>query len=397
MLVTRSRFLLTKTVRLLFISNLFPDMREPYRGLDNAAVLHALSSRWEIHTLALRPVLPWARKSWQPRADDVALRPTFVPTSYVPKFGTHWNHKLAANALRRHLDAARRDAHFDVVLCSWLFPDACAVARLQEEFHFRFVAIAQGSDVHQYLKMPARRKVMAKLLTRASAIITRSAELARLLGETGLRKDRLFPIYNGVDVAAFHPPTDTERAEARAAHKLPQSAPTILFVGNFLPIKNPHALLEAHARLRAIPELRETQLLLAGGGPLEAELRSRAEKLGHASGVHFTGRHDANGIARLMRAADVLALPSDNEGVPNVILEAFASGLPVVASRVGGIAEVHRHDYLGQLTPPRDVPALAAALQKTLLTPPDRKRIAEFGRTFTWQATADAYHRLLAQ
>ena len=132
MLVTRSRFLLTKTVRLLFISNLFPDMREPYRGLDNAAVLHALSSRWEIHTLALRPVLPWARKSWQPRADDVALRPTFVPTSYVPKFGTHWNHKLAANALRRHLDAARRDAHFDVVLCSWLFPDACAVARLQD-------------------------------------------------------------------------------------------------------------------------------------------------------------------------------------------------------------------------------------------------------------------------
>jgi glycosyltransferase involved in cell wall biosynthesis len=200
-----------------------------------------------------------------------------------------------------------------------------------------------------------------------------------------------------VDVAAFHPPTDAERAEARAAHKLPQGAPTILFVGNFLPIKNPHILLEAHARLRAIPELREAQLLLAGGGPLEPELRSLAEKLGHASGVHFTGRHDANGIARLMRTADVLALPSDNEGVPNVILEAFASGLPVVASRVGGIAEVHRHDFLGQLTPPRDVPALAAALQKTLLTPPDRKRIAEFGRTFTWHATADAYHRLLAQ
>lgn len=96
-----------------------------------------------------------------------------------------------------------------------------------------------------------------------------------------------------------------------------------------------------------------------------------------------------------MRAADVLALPSDNEGVPNVILESFASGLPVVASRVGGIAEVHR-DFCGKLPPARDVSALAAALRATLTEPQDRARIAEHGRAFTWAATAEACHRVLS-
>ncbi len=381
--------------RLLFISNLFPDASEPYRGLDNATLLHALADRWEIRTLALRPTLPWAKAEWMPRAADVALRPSFVATRYVPKFGHRWNHLLYARALRPALDRVRRDWAFDTVLCSWLFPDACAVARLSEEFAFRFVAIAQGSDVHQYLRVPARRAVMQKHLASAAGIITRSADLARQLAGVGLRKDRLHPIYNGVDMETFRPATPAERTEARAALGVPDAAPMILFVGNLLPIKNPHALLEAHAELCARPELRECRVVLIGGGPLEAELRAHAARLGYGEQVIFAGRHDAAGVARAMRAADVLALPSDNEGVPNVILESFASGLPVVASRVGGIAEVHR-DFCGKLPPARDVSALAAALRATLTEPQDRARIAEHGRAFTWAATAEACHRVLS-
>ncbi len=380
--------------RLLFISNLFPDASEPYRGLDNATLLHALSDRWDIRVLALRPTLSWAKAEWMPRAADVALRPTYVATRYVPKFGHRWNHLLYARALRPALERVRRDWSFDTVLCSWLFPDACAVARLSEEFNFRYAAIAQGSDVHQYLRVPARRAVMKRHLASASAIITRSADLARQLAGVGLRKDRLHPVYNGVNMATFHPATPAERGEARAALGVPDDAPMILFVGNLLPIKNPQVLLEAHTELCSKPELRDCRLVLIGGGPLEPALRALAAKLGHDAQVIFAGRHDAAGVARAMRAADVLALPSDNEGVPNVILESFASGLPVVASRVGGIAEVHR-EFCGQLAPARDVSALAAALRATLTAPPDRARIADHGRAFTWAATAEACHQLL--
>jgi glycosyltransferase involved in cell wall biosynthesis len=383
----------TIRVRLLFISNLFPDTREPYRGLDNATLLHALAPRWEIRAVALRPMLPWKRAAWQPRAADVALRPDFVRVPYVPKFGGRWNHRLYARALRRRLATLRRDWAWDAVLCAWLFPDACAVDHLREEFGFHFTAIAQGSDVHQYLKMPARRAVMLEHLKGAKSIVTRSAELARLLGEAGLRKDRLHPIYNGVDVEAFHPITAMERVETRATYGISVDDPVVLFVGNFLPIKNPLLLLDAFTRLRAIPDLRDARLILAGAGPMEAELRRRALPLGSA--VIFAGRQDAAGVARLMRAADTLALTSDNEGVPNVILEAFATGLPVVSTRVGGIPEVHQGEVHGALVPPGDAPAFAEALHVVLAAHPDRARIAKHGRTFTWEAAADSYEKVL--
>ncbi len=368
-------------------------MCEPYRGLDNVTLLHHLESRWEVRVLALRPMLPWKRADWHPRAEDVRLQPGFVRTAYLPKIGHRLNHKLYARALRQHLDRIRRDSPTDIILVSWLFPDACAVGELQREFHHKFVAIAQGSDVHQYLRQPARKAVMKRSLAGAGAIITRSADLARRLGEAGFRRDRLHPVCNGVNLAMFRPSSADERAGARRSFGLPEFAPVVLFTGNFLPVKNPRALLDAHARLRTLPGLSDVRLLLAGGGPMEAELREYAAQLG--TQPVFAGRLDAAGVARAMRAATVLALPSDNEGIPNVILEAFASGIPVVASNVGGIPEVHRHDFLGRLVPPRENGALVDALRAVLLSPAEHDRIAAHGRTFTWQATADAYDEIL--
>lgn len=384
----------TGGVRLLFISNLFPDTREPYRGLDNATLLHALAPRWEIRAVALRPMLPWRGAQWQPRAADVAFRPEYVRVPYIPKLGG-WNHRLYARALRKRLASLRRGWAWDAVLCAWLFPDACAVERLRDEFGFHYTAIAQGTDAHQYLKMPARRAVMLGHLKGASGIVTRSAELARLLAEAGLRKDRLHPVYNGVDLENFHPTTAMERAETREALRIPLDAPMILFVGNFLPIKNPHMLLDAFQRLVSGGELQDCRLVLAGGGPMEGELRQRASALGGS--VVFAGRQDAAGIARLMRAADCLALSSDNEGVPNVILEAFASGLPVVSTRVGGISEVHKGAEHGALAPAGDAAAFSEALRVVLTAPPDRGHIAQHGRSFTWEAAAAAYERVLLE
>jgi teichuronic acid biosynthesis glycosyltransferase TuaC len=383
-------------LKLLFISNLFPDTREPYRGLDNATLLHALRARGvEVSTIALRPRLPWQRREWEARAEDAALRSEFVGVPYLPKMGHRWNHRLYARALRGVVARVKRERGCEVVLCSWLFPDACAVARLQGESALPLVAVAQGSDVHQYLKIPARREVMVRELAGASAIVTRSAELGRLLEEAGFPPAKVHPIYNGVDLRRFRPAEGGEHGAARKALGLPAAGPVVLFVGNLLPIKNPGALLVAHARLTATPAFREAWLVIVGGGALEGQLRGEVAGLGTAGQVIFAGRQDADGVARAMRAADVLALSSDNEGVPNVVLEAFASGLPVVATRVGGISEVHRHDFLGKLVPPRDPVALAQALAEVLGRPAETARIAEFGRGFSWEAAAGAYHALL--
>lgn len=377
-------------MKLLFVSNLFPDTREPYRGLDNATVLHHLASRWEVRALAVRPALPWHRRGWIARSEDAAFAPRFVPAPYLPRIGSRVNAGLMARALRPHLRELRE--HIDVVLSSWIFPDSCAIAQLSRELGFPFVAIAQGSDVHQYLRVPARRAIIQRQLPVASAVITRSAELARLLGDAGLDPTKLHPIYNGIDFTSFHP---ADHEAARRDLGLPLDAPLVLFVGNLYAIKNPLLLIRAHAELRRRAGFENTRLVMIGGGPLAADAAALAAQLGTSEGVIFAGRKNAAEVARHMQAADALCLPSENEGVPNVILEAFACGLPVVASDVGGIHEVHTGAHLGRLVPRGDEAALVDALASTLGSPLSRDRIAQHGASFTWQRTADAYDALL--
>ena len=378
-------------MRLLFVSNLFPDTRDPYRGLDNAAVLQHLNAQWDIRALALRPTLPFRSGVWISRPEDSRLQPQFLATPYLPKIGSRWNHRLMARTLRAPLREIHSRFPFDVVLSSWIYPDSCAVAQLSGELGFPFVAIAQGSDVHQYLRHPVRRKIIAQALPGASAVITRSAELARLLGETGLDPALLHTIYNGVNRACFHP---AERAAARQALNLQQDVQIILFVGNFYPIKNPLLLIEAHSQVCDDNTLSRTKLIMLGDGPLAGNARALGDQLHFGPNVVLAGRKSAAEVARYMQAADVLCVPSVNEGVPNVVLEAFACGLPVVASRVGGIPEVHPGETCGRLVEPR-LATVAAALRAVLREPLASAPIAEYGAQFTWERTAAEYHALL--
>ncbi len=369
--------------RLLFISNLFPDVSQPYRGLDNATLLHHLREAFEIRAIALRPML-FTPQSPEARECDRVLEPLYVPVRYVPKLGSLFNPSLMVRALREPLETLRKKWPFEVVLSSWIFPDSCAVAALARDFPF--VSIAQGSDVHQYLKMPLRRRAIVSSMRKAAGVVTRSAALASLLADAGLPREKLHPVYNGIDFTQFRPGS---KIAARIALGLPGSAATILFVGNLLPMKNPLLLLRAHAQLTG------AHLILVGGGPLEKEARQLAAELGTTGRVTFAGRRSVEEVARYMQAADVLALPSRNEGVPNVILEAFACGLPVVASRVGGIPEVHNRDFLGQLIPEGDVASLVKALRHAITTPADKENIRCHAAPFSWEATTLAYTDIL--
>ncbi len=379
-------------MKLLFISNLFPDRSEPRRGLDNATVLHHLAADFEIRVLALRPSLRPGPLQKTPRDEDRPLNPAYLRIPYLPKIGSPLNHRLAAWALRGPLARLRKEFAFDVALASWIYPDCCAVSMLAQEFDFPFVAIAQGSDVHQYLRMPSRRRIITRWLPGASSVITRSAELSRLLGAAGLPAGLAQPVYNGIDFARFQP---ADRAAARQELKLPPNAPLLLFVGNLLPIKNPQLLVRAHAVLCTDPRFAECRLVLLGDGPLAVEIRALADAQPSGKHVILAGPQPPAVVARYMQAANALCLPSHNEGVPNVILEAFACGLPVVASRVGGIPEIHVGEFLGDLPPPNDLAAWRGALQSILEQPRDPMEIARHAQNFTWEKTAVAYRDLL--
>lgn len=384
-------------MKLLFISNLFPDESESYRGLDNATLLHYLSKQVEIEVLCARPALPFSAKwqqAYKPRAVDEKFQPVYVPVPYLPKAGGLVNHHLYRQAMQKPLEDLQQRFAFNAIFCAWAYPDACGMAPLAEKLKVPMVVITQGTDVHTYLGMAARRKAIVASLSRVKGVVNRSRDLARRLAEAGVPEKKLHVVYNGVDTSLFYP---VEAVDAKTKLGLPLNERVLLFVGNFLPVKNQELLLGAFAGLAQQKDHQNIRLVMVGGGPLEAEIRQLAKDLGVETKITFAGRKTPSEVAIYMQASELLVLSSHNEGVPNVVLEAFASGRPVVTTDVGGIHEVLKEDYLGCLTKPGDKVALVAALSRVLNRPNETERIAKYGSSFSWDKVASAYLSVIEQ
>ena len=179
-------------MRLLFISHIFPDAQDPWRGIENVALLHTLADRWDIRAVVLRPIRAWSGgHGWHPRAADVKFRPEFAAVPTLKILGTGWNVRRAARALRKPLNRLRRDWHFDAVLAGPLLPGTCAVSRLANEFQFRFVALSVQDETGQRLGAAGPRKIVASGLARAAGVVTDNPALSALLSQSGFRKDRM--------------------------------------------------------------------------------------------------------------------------------------------------------------------------------------------------------------
>lgn len=226
---------------------------------------------------------------------------------------------------------------------------------LRRLFGYRLVLSVHGSD----LLRPGA--VARRLLGRADMVTVVSGHLRdRALACPGLREERLRLIPNGIDHAFW-----------AAMAPCPGEPPLLVFVGRLLPVKGVDVLLAAFARVRAA--LPATRLAIVGEGEAEDTLRQQAASLGLADSVTFTGHLDRIALRALLARARVFVLPSRSEGLPLALLEAMATGLPAVASAVGGVPEVLSGEC-GRLVAPGDPTALAGALEELLREPDHETR-----------------------
>ena len=172
-------------------------------------------------------------------------------------------------------------------------------------------------------------------------------------------------ISNGIDVASFQEPYDTRAI--RKSLGIPLDAPLIGTVGRLAEIKRQDLLIRAFARIRQ--QVPDSHLLLVGDGPLLRVLHDLALDLGISDSVHFAGYHPDS--APFLQTMDVFALTSRSEGMPQALLEALVVGLPVIATRVGGIPEIIENGRTGLLFDSGEEVALTAGLCE-LLTNRDR-------------------------
>jgi glycosyltransferase involved in cell wall biosynthesis len=201
-------------------------------------------------------------------------------------------------------------------------------------------------------------KTIPKLLLQRGAyalsqrIVANSRAAAARLRREGVRANKVRVVSNGVTVPNAIPP------------RAPASMTRAIVVANLRPEKGHDVLIDAMA---ARPELRRLQLDFAGDGPCRTNLEARARRRGVADRISFLG--ERGDIPALLDRAHLFILPSRTEALPNSVMEAMAAGLPVIASRTGGICELIDDRVTGILVPPGDAGALADAIVRTIADP----------------------------
>ncbi|GFO57771.1 hypothetical protein GMST_00960 [Geomonas silvestris] len=359
--------------RILFISNLYPN---PYRrGMAefNRQQVLALSSHYDIAVVS--PV-PWT-------TTIAAIAPPPVAPLAAVGTGVEVHHptyyylpgmlrKLQGEAfLYSILPTVRRLAGqrpFDLVYASWLFPDAWAASRIAQRLRVPLFVKVHGSDVNRLAPSCPVTSRSLEAARRAQKVLCVSRALQERLATLGIDPAKMETVYNGVDSSLFFPvPSQT----ARLALGIEGARPLILYVGNLKVEKGIMDLLEAYRNILTTTNIVDTpQLAIIGSGPCEDKVKKFSLP---GAKVLFLGTQQLESIALWMNAASVLCLPSYNEGVPNVVLEAQACRTPVVATRVGGIPEIFRDDGSMILVDPGRVDQLTQALLKMIQAASERK------------------------
>lgn len=243
-----------------------------------------------------------------------------------------------------------------------------------------------GFDARNLTQLHTITNPLTALLWRnAQAVVGNSAGLCDLARRfmSGLEVPE---IPNGVDTTLFSPGPHVERDRCE-----------LLFTGRLAPQKGVDVLLRALTKAGT-----DWRLRIAGDGPERQRLAALSEQLGIATKVEFLGWTQRNELPALYRSADVFVFPSYDEGMPNVVLEALASGLPVVATRIAGNEQLVAHGQNGILVPPGDDAAFAEALAPLIRDGKLRKTFGARSRAmaveqFSWARAAAAYERLFTQ
>lgn len=242
-----------------------------------------------------------------------------------------------------------------------------------------------------------RRVLFNRLVLRSYDRIIAVGDAVRkaLVTYEGFSPRRISVIYNGVNVAEFAN-ARSSRAQIRRALEIQDQEVVFIHVARFDPLKDHITAVRAFAKLTDTP----SRLLLVGDGPTKPEVDSLVRGLGLEKRTIALGFR--TNIPELLAAADVFVLTSLTEGIPVTVIEAMATGLPVIATAVGGIPELIAHAREGLLVPPRDAEALAAAMR---LLCEDRELRGRLGRAahekalrqFTEEKMHEQYNQIIEQ
>lgn len=399
---------------LLTISNLYPRPDELRRGLFNAQLFDAMNEQVaDMSNICLVPSWHiWKYKniySWMDSYSSV-LETKYVPYIYIPIVGRNYSWFGCRHSLDVHRYLFER---CNVVLATWLYPDCVAVVELAKKYNKPAWLKVHGSD-RFHLQNNVRRKLILNACEYACGVICNAEFMKNELINLGVTAEKLHVVPNGVDSSIF-----TWRSKNIAVSYLKENrqkeiikdiiankSKVVLFVGNLVDIKGLDILLDAWGNIKQNVESSTRRLVVIGNGSSRKAFKAQSIRLGIDDSVSFIGSCSHDDVAHWMNIADCLCLPSRSEGMPNVVFEAFASGLPVVATDVGDCRDVFEEaGYVSKagadikhacIVPIENAGLLADGICEVLSQDYDRKMISQKWRDrLSWQKCAEQHVKLL--
>lgn len=386
------------SLKVLSISCDYPNPNHPTRGLFVQSRVRSTAAHAEVKVVAPVPLLDYRgapQKASIPLRHHEGPMEVFHPRWFYPPGGTVLNPLFLAGRLLWPLWRLRKRFDFEVLDAHFGYPTGVAAALLSMVLKCPFVVTLRGSELLHARRDPAR-SLIAWALRRAAAIVAVSDELRDLAVQLGGDPARSTTISNGVDSSIFFM---RDRRQSRRDLSLPEDGLLLLMVGHLIELKGHRHVIQALSRLRE-RGLNATLLIVGGagsGGPSsEPQLRELASSLGLQDQVRFLGEANRDKLPLFMSAADVFCLASSREGWPNAVHEALACGTPVVATRVGSIAQLIPLESFGYIVPHGDAAALENKLADAFHTAWDRQAISSWGRGRSWEKVGAEVAELLA-
>tara|TARA_R110001583_G_scaffold154316_1_gene306003 strand:- start:37762 stop:40371 length:2610 start_codon:yes stop_codon:yes gene_type:complete len=376
---------------LLVLSSLFPSSVRPKAGLFVRERMTKVADKIPVFVVSPVPWFPLQGliRLWVP---DYRLLPEMEEQQgrlqvYYPRY-------LALPFFFRGLDAwmmaasvrrliqQKEITHFDIIDSHFSYPDGRAAGYLKQWFNKPTSITMRGTEVPHSSHFKMRQRLI-EAWTQADKIFSVSDSLKQLAIKHGIAAEKITVVGNGVDSQRFYP---LDRDTARQQLDISADAQVLITVGGLVERKGFHRVIECLPQL--IKQHPNLLYLIVGGaspeGNWEPKLKELVKQLKLEQHVRFLGEKTPDELRIPLSAADLFVLATRNEGWANVLLEAMACGLPVVATDVGGNKEVVSKPELGTIVPFGDSQALTEAIHAALLNNWQQPKIIAYAADNSW-------------
>jgi glycosyltransferase involved in cell wall biosynthesis len=371
---------MSRRLHIVSVCRSLPNPDHASDGVFVANRLAAMHAHADVQVIQPVPYMPVVRRlpAWarEPSRQLKNMRIEHAPMFYVPGVLKTADAMWLARAIGSRIEKLHAQRPIDVIDAHFGYPEGAACLRIARQLGIPAFITIRGFE-NEFASRPGVGPQLVSALREATGCVSVSHSLKELATRLGVADDRVRVVHNAIDAGLFHP---GNRDEARAQLGIDTSQPLVVSVGHLISRKRHHVLIDAfaHARER-VPNAR---LVIMGAPSFEAQypaqLEAQVATLGLREHVRIMGNIPPATVATWLRAADVFALGTAREGCCNAVLEALATGLPVVTTPAGDNAWFVEENVSGHLVPVDDASAMADRLAAALVRPDwDRDAISQ--------------------